>query len=791
MLSLFLHLADRPAELSSIERLNDIRPRTPPAEKLTWHDIFGDGDDVVGTGAAKLPKELESEGGSDTSYGSEAASDDGLDSDASITSLDMEAPKVKAEDLIVPTDNSTLDDVQEAQAWRRQGDEDYASPILEAEALRECLNTLRGLPSVMFGDFKPNGRYYIETLSSSGLYSILALFCQAGKTFKELSAIESQLISPVQRTFRQQVDQRLLVYSGSVTSIEKSIATSQGPTVVSLFALQAHMDGPSRELTQLAEVSKAVYSDVSLLNRIYDVVCETQAIEDEQLYQTLAPVLHACLASYLRPVLRWVTTGQIDSSDETFFVQDDQEYKDLSLFWEQRYKLRLQDGEPLTPDFLRPFVLTIFSLGKQVAFISELGMQGSLADLQVEPAAFSSSDLVPAVNIDDLTPYSSQLAFALTSWIESCRGSSSVPLKHHLQHTLGLSRTVDTLAHVYLSADGSLVQAFGNPVFARLDAGRRSWNDRWFLDTCAHDAFVALSGIDGRSRNIEVKTSSDGIRHPASRRVSKPKDDDVQSVKALSTIGITLDIHPALQNIVRPHQMTTYQAASTFLLQLYRGRSALANLDIRVIASSYRQITLPLRQRLLHTLNTMTSHFLHAGIGAARDRLDKDLHSAEGIDAMIAAHGHFIRQLEHCCLLMPHNTTVREAIIKLCDLAVSFANSKSSPQSAETKPRHADDNDEEEASDISDDEPVADHFSRKTTLTQSHETDPQRLRGMLRQHSQLQAVIIAGLRSASRAESGDEGAAADIRHTSGFLGMLAEELESSIVSRRKRGYFEA
>lgn len=785
ILSLLLQLAERPAELSTLEDLERVRLKTPEAEKLTWREIVGDEE----ADADALWGRFDDDEDADLSEREYSGEEDESNSDAtdqtSTSVFGGVSEGAKFESLLLEPDVDILDELKQAQQWRTEDDEGYAVPLTEDQAVREILHMLRGLPSQIFiqgrqtVELRSSPRFYIEGLSSSGFEELLDNFAGIGDILQSLRQyLLSKQDSALQQTLAQCIEKELRVFSQTLTSIENTIAKPSGPTPVSFFDLQDRIETAAYAVTSLASITDVLSSDhashdYDISNHLYAQVCEAQAKGDQQSFVVLQETFSDCLQTYLRPIQAWITGGILQ--DDVKFVQQRDKAVDISTFWEQQYSLHTQDGASLAPDFMQEFVPTIFSLGKQVAFMDVLGVEIEGLDEEREPRSEKHMlDPLSTANIADLTPFSITVSQVLHNWVHKHRQKSSATLCSHILYVCGLSRALDTLAHIYLSANGSLFQQFADSVFARLDAGKSTWADSLALETLAREAFAAVVGTDIRNLNAQNQRSTQ-----ASKSEKSPRNIST-SVKALGNITLTLAISPALQNIIRPSQIHVYQSANHLLLQLYRSTSMLASLDITILQNT--NISFPLRQRLLHLITTIRSHVLHTGIAAASTALKEQMSRAEGVDEMISAHASFIARLEQCCFANTDApvTNVRRLVVNLCDVAVNFAKLW---QTSREQDRH--DPGLSSKDDCSDDE-WDEGAMPGPSVAGAEEVGPIRLRQMLRQVEHLQMLLISALRSAGRLEVGvSSGLNSDAAASQDF-GMLAEELESSLGSRGRK-----
>jgi gamma-tubulin complex component 5 len=304
--------------------------------------------------------------------------------------------------------------------------------------------------------------------------------------------------------------------------IETRFVDSSIAPVVSLLQLHDTIRSLARPLLQVGELASRVPAQVSgfaCLELLYDDICTHQATGDTEIYEYLAIIFFDCLKVYLKPVRRWMETGDVVEGDDTFFISITDKGSAASSLWHDRFGLRTTpDGELFAPKFLRPAGKRILNAGKSIVFLRQLGKEDSSSSSLGEP----SLDFVSICQTQSsslLAPFSELFGSAFDDWISSKYGPASSILRQQLFINCGLWNFVDALEHIYFSKDGTRFQAFADEIFRRMDGRKKAWNDRFLLSELARSTFGSIGVIDADRisiRTIQVKASERSIKSLAS-----------------------------------------------------------------------------------------------------------------------------------------------------------------------------------------------------------------------------------------------------------------------------------
>ena len=701
ILSLLLNLSDRPAEnsrLGDLDTLEHLRPRDEP--QLTWEDIARSEegyDDTIWDDVHDRAASSSSDEDHDLVLSEESRSEGTESTGNSLAEEHDERSFLQS--IIVKPDHSKLRNLQEAQAWRTHPSSRITT-LTELEVVRESLHALRNLPSPIFSQhpqhpsrLAPNPKYQIDGISSSACLSILSRIGQTSSRMSELRLFAAQhTVRPLLQTFYSRVTKTLSDFDKHLATIENRFVDLMTPVVVSLLSVETEISElaslPLRmwEIVSKLEDGERLYDrPYTLLDELHDQVCTAQAIGDTDMYSQMADVFFECLATYLKPMLQWMETGKLmkgtlgndgessneedEGNDDDFPIEIREGHIQLATFWRDRFVLKWGgDEEVLAPKFLRFAIDKVFSCGKTVAFMRELGIAPDSAAPNSYGGQNLSLDLILQQSPfqffppDGLVPFSELLHLSLDNLLTS-KQQHTQQLRVHLLHTTGLLRTLQALQTLYLSANGSLFNAFADDLYTRIDRKSPTTTNRFMLEDLARSVFCAEGH---RSRGLiepnGISVSVDGVDSNQQHKLRGMGND----------ITLTYSIPRPLSNILSPRTtLPVYQRISAFLLRLRRASTLLTRNVLRPSAPTpgasstatktrtqldiaLHTLTLRLRHIMLHTVTTLQSHILCSVLHPAwlrlSHQLDDDTGKTQTVDDMIELHEGFVRLIRGAAL---------------------------------------------------------------------------------------------------------------------------------------------
>jgi gamma-tubulin complex component 5 len=543
ILALFLSLSDRPVEKSNVDALDLIRLPTPPQSPIAWEDIIADdplsGDiwDHVSYSAGSSDEELPASNPTARSFNARrtAKAEHGdVESDLELSSV------------LIQSSDDILREIESSQFWQPAGGLEDAQnathnppgpqKISELQAVREIILMLRGLPTSLFG---------IDELHCVIFYSADVALVEVSNsslndTFQSLAGIGSDLYrlrawarrtqsAALLQSLHASINSQLRQFDLGLSSIERDLVVPASPVAISLMRLHESVRTLSRSLLHLGDLVNSIPvqdSGFACLELLYDEICTTQAAGDAESYEVLARIFFDCLKIYLRPVRRWIESGELEEHNDDFFVYIADKDCSASALWHGRFALRTNsDGKLHAPKFLQPAGRKILNAGKSIVFLRQLSLLERVPAILTE-SPLSFDDICRSDLPLSLAPFSELFGAALDDWVRSKYGPASSILCQQLFINCKLNNFMNALEFVYFSRDGIRFQSFSDELFSRLDGRQKVWNDRFLLSELARNVFGDLPGVDeGR---ISVRTS-----HVKGAE---------RSVKALNSINIEINV---------------------------------------------------------------------------------------------------------------------------------------------------------------------------------------------------------------------------------------------------------
>ncbi len=772
VLSLLLHLSDKPVEKTNIEDLAVPDP-TSPVPLLNWSDILGD-DRLNDPDGIWDSIDYAEDSSDDEEVATERSTTPDLTPDSSIQLDDADAD-VNLDTPTVPGDNHIFTEIIDAQFWRTgtaldpfdeapsslNGGQLPKVIVSEAQMIREVIFMLLGLPTSLFksnksGEFVHNSRYGIRHVSDLSIEHLLNVFTALGKKLANIRAWTRRIEeAPVQQTFQAALASRIRDVDAALSAIEARILNPARPMTISLLDLLEEVSHITRFMQTTSEVVTGLeivpneQMPFRILEYLFDRTCTCQSLGDTEGYEFMAKLFFECFQMYLKPVRTWMETGQLSQYDQVMFVARNKEDVALDSIWQQQHSLRYDDNGSLhAPGFLHVAAKKIFTTGKSVNFLRELGQE---MDQNTEVFQMDYTAVSRTAHEDMLSPFSELFDVALDKWIASMHHSASLILRNRLESRCGLSRALDAIDYIYFHRNGALSDVATDTIFERIDRGNRAWNDSSILTERFQYVFGPLECIDTERLVIFATASS-----------YKNSKTQKRSVKALNALQITYTLPWPIANILRPSFLSTYQRISTFVLQTLRAKHLLQRqpyLSTTGSASSSKStnaLTYSLRYRLLWFTNTFLTYLTEIVLLVSTAEMRTDMVRAEDVDAMIAVHESYIKRLEEQCLISKRLAPIHQAIISLLDLSVLFSdthaahtnsNNKTPQSTKQRKNRRQETSDEDDSSQNSD----SDEEAKTSDVSFASIPYEDQLRNMHDTFNKLHAFITAGLRGVSRA----------------------------------------
>ncbi|KAB8234794.1 putative gamma-tubulin complex component GCP5 [Aspergillus alliaceus] len=767
ILSLLLQLADRPAQLSKVDRIKSLKSEEH-VESLSWPEL-----DVSGTAYS------EEDIWEPVDFGAGSSDDDfsSVSSDSYHTRALTQTSIALEEDYVIPEvlfssgeDEELVASIKSAQFWRDENgisteQQGVSSHVLtELQFVRETIFMLQGLPTSLFWRLdekvEVDRRYTLAHLSSETLSSFLRSFSSIGSKIDVLRRYNQvPRVIPYVQTFHRGIEDRLCEFDRFLSDMQ-SLYLSQSDTVaVSILQLYENVCRESKLLLLLAEIvsnlkHNASDSPVRCLDLLYDSVCMAQATGDDNEFKYLAQLFFSCFETYARPIRLWMERGELEENYQgSFFIRDSRSKdQDLRTLWHAWYTLDESAWFSSAPKFVQSVALKIFVAGKSMVFLRHLDMsEGEHA----RKSSLTFGDVFPEDPASIYMPFSALLDSAFGRIVDESHSFTSSLLRRELDQQCGLWISLQALEHIYLCKDMSVFGSIDSKVFDLIDRGRGAWDDRYLLTELAQSAFGTLPFID--PSRVIVRSSKD----PQLKLNARSR-----SVTILRAISFDYILPWPVANIITKTALLSYQRLSTFLMQIRRAKYTIVKQRLQYSYATNQgpgnennALAYALRHNMLWFLNTLYSHMTDFVISTTTNSLRKDLSACHDVDAMVAAHQSYMSSLEDQCLLSKNLVPLYEAIVTLLDLCISFSDLQSTRYNQVKDPtftqkeyghdKYQSDEDEEE-----DEEDELNGANSDGQLTLTHETQyVQRLKDTRDQFNRLIGFLSAGLKGVGRANA--------------------------------------
>ncbi|KAB5575881.1 Spc98 family-domain-containing protein [Coniochaeta sp. 2T2.1] len=785
ILHFLLQLADQPTqktELIDLELLKETEPE--PGHKLTWEEIAKEEEWYKDRA---LWKSIDYGDTSDEDEIEETKSETSTESvSTSLSSTDKYQRTI--DDLIIEQDGEgELVKVIDSQAWRytdaslAENGRPRKTPISDFQVLREVLFMLGGQPTSLFDhDCDPVLNFQLSNVSWDAFKALITTYAEWGRTLRPLrSFTTTQQDTPLLQVFQDAISKQLLLFDRQLSHIQARYVAVEQDAVVTLTGVLAELRGPFSTLSALSTILQQLDDQrraypFRYLELLFEAAGTAQAGGDDTVYTSLGEMFFDCFQVYLRPIRLWMEDGKLSEGDKTFFISQSPTKVPLKDIWHGQFKLRqTQSGVLHAPKFLRPATKRIFTTGKSVNVLKQLGRYGTAKQQwtgQQEPTL----DFATVCSSDELglSPFAELFNEAFGAWIRSKHHATSATLRQVLFESCNLSRALDSLQHVYFGADLSALDNFAAPLFRLLDALSPSWRDRFTLTETAQEAFSRCA--DSYRLSAHVDTRATGIVH---NRIAASG-----SVRtSLPAVRLTYRLTWPVQLVLSDSSIASYQTVFTFLLQLRRGTSALQKQWQWAVArnscanGSYYCLV---RSKVLWFCNTLSTYLSSLVLAPAIASMNDGLRDAVDVDDMIAVHSTFAQDVVEECLLGAKLTPLRDCVLDVVDLVIKLedahraeevarkeaeeemreaerlgvnASSRGKPRAGRSNRRREEEEEEDDDRGEGDSDVVEDMLRRSSVFRAEKRTYGETLRGINDDFERHLRFLSGGLRGVARA----------------------------------------
>ncbi|EDU43967.1 Spc97-Spc98 domain containing protein [Pyrenophora tritici-repentis] len=670
VLSLLLQLADRPLENTQVEALELLRPVSPPPP-LTWAEILQE------------DPYSDEEIWKDIDYGGDSSSDEkpinrnDKKSHTAPATFDID-DAYDPESCILSTDETLIAGLEEVKFWKVAEEKDNKVHITEIQAVRETLFMLGGLQTSLYRtkswahNTTLSTNHIIDSAPSIAITNLLSQFVETGKALNSLRewALQKETKSrsvprsPLHQTFVAAVRARLLRFDRSLSSQQQRYLKPEHSVPVSLLQLRNDVRAMSTPILSLDSIRKRVELDQHVLEALFEQITLAQMTLDDVLFRYTSEVFFECLDTFLKPIRRWMETGELAHDDDTLplFVNDT--HSDAASLWHDRYVLSLGGrNRSLSPSFLRPVAEKIFIAGKSVVFLKELGIYDTESHASDREPTLKHETVCGISDTIPLAPFPELFQTAFETWIASKYSLASSVLRQHILETDGLVHVLENFGTLYLGKNGAIFEDFATAIIERMESGRRGWNDRYVLTELARGIFGTILTV-ATAEKVVVRATKAKARG--------------NSVKDLAAVSIDYAVPWSIQNIIQRSSVPIYQEICTFLMQIYRVKHALQRARMRRSRKPKPLAFYGLLHRLMWFSDVLRSYTTETAIFLSTRDMSAAMEKAEDVDEMAQIHAEYIKILHQRTLLSKDLKPIYNAIVELLDLGVLFAQTKGS-----------------------------------------------------------------------------------------------------------------
>jgi gamma-tubulin complex component 5 len=688
ILSLLLQLSDKPVTKTTIEDLDLLKP--PDASSpLTWedldaldplpkHDAIWKDVDFTGDSSDEDYYSLSDDAPSSDDYMEESGTEDisGSFREHMYTSRGDDRLFKSISDAQFWNVTEKFDNVDLQHTWEVNA-RGKKVRLTELQIVKEFIFMLQGLPTSLFrktdGSLQLNISYSLRHSSENVFHSLMGSFSEIALRLDKLrkwTRVPQE--NPVMQTFHHGVERHLAEFDANLTKIQTQFLTPLSDVIVTLGGLFRDVLKMSKPVLNI----EALIPDVVTLSRdrpfaileiLYDATSSYQLIGDQDSYLQMARQFLACFRTYIAPVRQWIESGEIEPNSGSSLILSAASTGSPNTLWRSWYQLKDTPEGIDAPKFLHSVVKNLFTTGKSVKFLEQLGISADACS-PCDDKKLSFDNVCNSTPFPMLTPFSELFRGAIEEWFVGRSHSISSTLRQALDQRCGLWTTLDALEQIYFARNLSLSSIIDQRIFDRIDGGSGDWSDRYLLTEL-------YRGVLGSVKC--VSTESIGIL--STSQVSRRVEFKSRSVKMLCDISIEYTLPWSVANIISKSSIRIYQRVSTFLMQIRRAKYALERL--RLLWSSApgqdagdgRLLGYAVRHRLLWFTNTLYSYLSQLVLTISTTKMRKSLSKAVDIDGMIAVHSSYVEKIEDQCLLSKQLVPIYNPIISILDLCIGFS----------------------------------------------------------------------------------------------------------------------
>ena len=670
-LSLLLQISDRPLDKTDISKVEAIHSSVTE-DPLTWEDILRD-------------KPHDSDDGlwDNIDYrGDNSEEDDEISlirSESSSPSLHSLAED--SQDPLLELESATCASILEpVEEWRakvgsfKQSVSEQRLLITESHLLQEILQMLQDHPTDLFEftdrHWHATSNLRVEDLSDEVLHSTLSQCASLGTQLVRLRSWSAKRTQePIEQSLQSTLRRAVCVFDIKLCDIERGIMTAtEGPST--LLGFMPQIRNAFQSIAVFARIHHHVagklLSPFGYLDLLHEETSHQQILGSHFAFIGARATFEQCFHTFLKPVRAWLCDGSLPENGLTFLKKNDDQALKPTTFWSDHF-IVVQDegGMPAAPEFFKPFVAEVISIGKTIVFLQMLG--------EPIPSRNGGSGL-PAISVDilggsELTSFEHRLDEVLHEWISSRQSHLEHGIGHALRSTCGLSHVFNAIEHVFLGRNGACFDQVAMRLLEGGIAQKGTLKNSRVLTAIYQDAWSACTYVTPSLINVQV----------VSKQNQGLSDSDV--MLSVSGLEVFYALPWPVANIVTPECLTSYRRLHVLLLQLRIAKHAidrsfgLNSADTGLRRSRSQALSLSLQYRMRWFLNTISSYFLVTVLSITHHQLSQVAVYKGGLDKLIRLHSETVETTLKRCLLGEGNAQAQKALSSLLRLALVVASS--------------------------------------------------------------------------------------------------------------------
>lgn len=585
------------------------------------------------------------------------------------SSVKQTATKLEDDDPTLPFEDPGADALG---AFKQNIIDDKKDEVLmtEIQVIRETLFMVQGLPTALFTidgqQIKQNHKYKVAHMSSDILASLLS---QAILIARAASLVRNWHAKGVEQPFLQVLQDGITSIAGDFDAYLSGEHTSvlQAMKAGGVCSVLAMVDRVRHQAQAVAAAAQLISSardleGVDLLQILFEHVCRIELCGQKRIFEKMLSVFCGVLKAYMYDVEQWVEQGRLPQQPSTFFVERVTNQDDKAKLFHNWYLQTTQTGVRL-PQFLQVFSSRIFAAGKTVAFLNMLPKSSIVDDTAISNFE-RAADAIKVAQMDtlrNLVPFAPTLLSNIQRYVDQRLAGSTTALQTSLEKHCNLQSSLQALSHLYLAEAPYATKLVDEHLFEALDHHRSSWNDQYMVLDILGGSFAAVPAIAFARITIQSEPLP-----PSSLREA------CRSVKTLELIAIDYCLPWPIANIIPTDSVASYRRVCLMLTQIRRARYVLERHAFPNLQRHSRtKISVEgIFTNLLLFANTLYSHFMHCAVKPLTWKLRSRMTGT--VDEMMAIHKYYTVALERICLTTKSLKVLRETLISLLDLCVSF-----------------------------------------------------------------------------------------------------------------------